>query len=582
MRAWAVLAAVFILLTAVSWQQWTNLFIDTGRELNVPLRVLQGERLYADVYYLYGPLAPYLNAGFYAIFGTHLNTLYAAGAAASIATLVLLFRLALRVTGRWEALLAAWAVTVLCIFKPGGNYFVPYAYAAVFGTVIGLASLLAQVNYVHAGRPRSLLIAGLLAGLALICKLEFGFAAVAALIAVAVSEPPGRRVRALLPAVAPPLLVALATYGGLASILGSDAVLKDTFLWPPDIPSELIYFNRLKLGLFDPWKTIRELVSAVALVGLLGVTIAAAAVAASGSPRETFASLPRRSQRVLLVAGAATIAVLFANIAIFHTRRDLSPLRALPVLCLVAVWAYARRGGNPDREAQRRSAFVVSVYALCVLARVVLRVPSGGAYGAYLLPVPLVVFVHASTAFFVPLFAGWPALAQRGRRIVLTLFVIVLSAATAVIAYRYVTRKTARLQTARGVVKVNPEEAAAFDGALKLIADTTGPDDYIWALPEGSSLNFLSGRRAPLRHEILTPGFLDAAGERRAVQELETRNVRLVFILHRPMPEFRCTSFGRDCYRILMDWIDVRYEAFAGFGRGPNGPLITAYRPKRP
>ena len=50
MRAWAVLAAVFILLTAVSWQQWTNLFIDTGREMNVPLRLLQGDRLYADVY----------------------------------------------------------------------------------------------------------------------------------------------------------------------------------------------------------------------------------------------------------------------------------------------------------------------------------------------------------------------------------------------------------------------------------------------------------------------------------------------------------------------------------------------------
>jgi hypothetical protein len=44
-------AAAFAILLAVSWQKWANLTIDGGREMNTPLRLLGGERIYADVYY---------------------------------------------------------------------------------------------------------------------------------------------------------------------------------------------------------------------------------------------------------------------------------------------------------------------------------------------------------------------------------------------------------------------------------------------------------------------------------------------------------------------------------------------------
>ena len=55
--------AVFLLLAAISWNRWIEPFVDTGRELMVPARVAQGERLYRDVRFYYGPLAPYVAAG---------------------------------------------------------------------------------------------------------------------------------------------------------------------------------------------------------------------------------------------------------------------------------------------------------------------------------------------------------------------------------------------------------------------------------------------------------------------------------------------------------------------------------------
>jgi hypothetical protein len=89
-------------------------------------------------------------------------------------------------------------------------------------------------------------------------------------------------------------------------------------------------------------------------------------------------------------------------------------------------------------------------------------------------------------------------------------------------------------------------------------------------VPEGSSLNFLADRPAPLRYEILTPGFLTADGERRAIAQLEAKQVKLIFLLNRPTKEFGCPAFGRDCYRILGEWIDASYQATAVFGERAN------------
>jgi hypothetical protein len=579
--ALAVLAPVFAILLAISWQEWANLTIDGGREMNTPLRLLSGELLYRDVYYLYGPVAPYLNAALYAVFGSHLNTLYGAGTVASVLLLVLLFRLGETLTGGWAALLTTWMVLVLCVFKQDGNYIFPYTYSAVYGTVLGLGALAAQVRYIQGRQSRALTVSGILAGLALICKLEFGFAATASLIALAYSERSGGRLQVLIRGLWPALTIALLTYGMLLSRMSWDTLVKDTFLWPTYIPSELVYFNRAKLGLNDPAKTLRELLSALSMLGIAATVIMAASATGPGrSMRAMLRALPwRMSRRLLLVAGAS-VGVLLVNAAIFKTRWDVSPFRGLPVLCLGAIYCYARRHeGERDWDIQRRSLFVLSVYSLTVIARVILRVPSGGAYGSYLLPVPLLLFTHLATTFYRPVFAEFPIHAVRAKRTVLALFITGLTATTVVIAYRYSRNDYVPLDTARGTAKLARPEKSAFEDALEFVARTTQPREYVSAVPEGSSLNFLGDRPAPLRYEILTPGFLDADGERRAIEQLIAKDVKLVFLLNRPTREFGCPVFGRDCYRDLMRWIETNYEVTAVFGEGANAASQIGDKP---
>jgi 4-amino-4-deoxy-L-arabinose transferase-like glycosyltransferase len=571
-RALLLTACGFAVLFAISSKEWADLAIDGGREMNTPLRLLRGELIYADVYYLYGPLAPYVNAALYAVFGVHLNTLYAAGTVASLLVLLLVFELGTKLTGARAAALATWAVLVFCVFKRNGNYIFPYTYSAVYGTLLGLGALAAQIHYIHKQRSRWLTLSGVLTGLALICKLEFGFAAAAGLAAVAFSDPPGCRFRTLLRGLWPALAIPVVIYGALLSVMPWATLVKDTFLWPAYIPDELIYFNRTKLGLGDPAKTLRELLSAVAMLGIAASAVLAASARLGGdSVHAVLETLPRPWRNGLLTVTGGCVLVLLVNVGIYKTRWDVSPFRALPVLCGGLLCYCARpRGGPHDTDVQRRALFVLGVYGLAVLARVILRVPSGGGYGAYLLPVPLLVFMHLGTTFYRPVLAGFPASALHAQRIVVTLFTTALIAATVVVGYRYVENDYVALETARGTTKVSPGQERAFDGALDFIARATEPEDYVAALPEGSSLNFLSDRPAPLRYEIVTPGFLDAEGEQRAIRQLKAKRVEFIFLLNRPTTEFGCRAFGQDCYRDLMGWIEANYAVAAVFGEGAS------------
>src|ERR1700730_16603889 len=81
-RVWnarGLIIAVAIALAWYTWGHWGDIQIDCGREMYVPLDILRGKLLYRDVWYQYGPLAPYVQALAFALFGINLNVLYLLG-----------------------------------------------------------------------------------------------------------------------------------------------------------------------------------------------------------------------------------------------------------------------------------------------------------------------------------------------------------------------------------------------------------------------------------------------------------------------------------------------------------------------
>jgi hypothetical protein len=270
---------------------------------------------------------------------------------------------------------------------------------------------------------------------------------------------------------------------------------------------------------------------------------------------------------------------------------DKGPYLAMPLVLLALLVVLAR-----DHRARPGVAFTADeavlitccVYALVSLARTILHVRSGGAYGAYLLPVSVVIFTYAWMHPFADRLRV-PRAQHLARTIVLVLLIGDAVLTAGLLAYRYRTRQTVPISTARGTIVAAHDLGQAWNEALAYIATETPANSAIAVFPEGTSINFLSGRKNPLREEITTPGFLDAAGEARAIRQLEENQTALVLITNRPTREFGPEAFGRDYSQTLMRWIEENYRVCAMFGPvkdpalqiGESPFFIRAYCPRR-
>ena len=144
--------AVFLLLAAISWNRWIEPFVDTGRELMVPARVAQGERLYRDVRFYYGPLAPYVAAGVDLAAGRSFAARIALAALVALLHLEALRRIARSLLpGGLAALAASLAVGVTFFLRPGGCHLFPYSLDTAFAVAAATWAVLLSSS---GGSPR--------------------------------------------------------------------------------------------------------------------------------------------------------------------------------------------------------------------------------------------------------------------------------------------------------------------------------------------------------------------------------------------------------------------------------------------
>jgi hypothetical protein len=584
----ALLSASFVYGLAVSWQRWGNPLIDTGREMNVPLRLVNGEVLYSDIRHIYGPLSPWINAWLYRTFGSTLTVLYADGIACATIAIALVYWLSRQLMRPAAAGTATVTLTWLCVFKPSGNYILPYSFNAVHATVLGLATLAVLTRAVRAamgsqpadGRIRTnFLVAGVLAGLTLLAKTELGIAAMAGgMVAAPLAAAAGRtRTLGLMGSFFAPLLglTALA-YGTIAARVGWSTLVNDSWFLALNLPPELASYNRHLAGLDRPLYSAWRVLLACIKLGIVAAIVAASSALAAGpapqipgerrvAPRFRLAAFVLERPRRSLVLALAIAVVLSLTTGLDW---DKGPYLAMPVLLATLIVVEMRtilRDGLPRANAQPALLLLYAVYALVSLGRLALHVQSGGGYGSFLLPVSIVIFTYLWVGPFVDTLDDRQT-ADVARRYALALLLLVAIVSAALLGVKYRTRDTVRIASPRGTMIAEREVGVAWNEALAYIEAHTRPGDPIAVLPEGTSLTFLSGRRNPLREEIVTPGFLDGASEARAIRQLQEADTQLVLIANRPTAEFGPNAFGRDYCVELMRWIQSHYQPCAMFG----------------
>jgi hypothetical protein len=380
-------------------------------------------------------------------------------------------------------------------------------------------------------------------------------------------------------------------YAVIAAHVGWSALVSDNWLLLYNIAPELAYYNTRISGFDHPLRSIGRMLIATVKLGILGAIVGSisrvigAATPArrqrdgarDANPRGTVRGAVSRPWYVL----AAAVLLLIVMSVTTGLDMDKGPYLAMPLLLVgVLLMLAGRLRGEAGSKATARTSILIvyAVYALASLARMILHVRSGGAYGSYLLPMSVVIFTYLWVGPFADRFREVRA-RRMARTIALALLVAVSVVNAGLLAYRYRTRNTVIVATARGTIIAEPDVGQAWNEALAYIDRHTRPGDAVAVMPEGTSLDFLSGRRNPLREEITTPGFLDAGGDRRAIGQFLLANTGLILITNRTTAEFGPAVFGRDYCQRVMRWIEAHYTACAIFGPVKDRNLQIGDRP---
>jgi 4-amino-4-deoxy-L-arabinose transferase-like glycosyltransferase len=574
--AWLILTALFITLLAVTWHRWTHPIVDHGREMNLPVRILAGERLYSDILYYYGPFAPYFNALLFRLFGIRLMTLHASGMVCAVLILAMIYWLTRQLMDVWESALATAVVMLLCALNVHlGNYLQPYSYAALYGLVFALSALVCAVRYLVRRRARWLGWAGASAGMVLICKPELVVAAIAPVAVVwALVSFSARRWswRSILIFATPLALICGLTYGSILlqipwqTLIGENYLLFNT--------PQMAHFNRHLNGILDWPQTGWALVTAIGLILL------------TGGLSVVFGSLAARQWQDLLGAQSSRIwgaiiiglAMLPCKTKVSNQYLDINPFRAATVVLVATiswlVWQLWRARAKREPLSRRRMiVLVIAVFGLISIARVFLNISLINSYTPFTVPTLVVIYCYllfrVAPALLLPA-SPWGKSARRSVLALSTLLVIMLA-----VRYAKESRYNKRFQvcTPRGCLRTLPIYGRPLAEAIDFVRKHTSSQDHLAVLPQGTMINFLAARAYPLREEILAPGFVSGAKEAEIIRRLDQSQAPVVLLINFPTPEYRDRGFGIDYNQELMRWIMEHYHLSATFSTSQGHEL---------
>jgi Dolichyl-phosphate-mannose-protein mannosyltransferase len=565
-------AVLFVVMLVVTWQRWTHPVIDHGREMNVPARIASGERLYTDIYYYYGPFAPYFNALLYRAFGVRLSVLHASGIACAALIIAALYWVARRLLHPYGAAAATGLVLTTCALNLW-NYVQPYAYAALYGFGFALAALIGAVRFVETANTRWLVLGGSATGVALLCKPEWGVIALFVLAGAWYLASLNRsqyEMRPLLHAIAAAVTIAVPVYALLVWRVSWQTLIGDTYRMASR--PQVIYFSRWTFGtVYWPY-TGWAIASATALSLLVCVATALAGLALAPGRESLWHG---RARTLWMFAVASILFWSFGPKVPLWV--DVNPFRSAPVmLSLAAAWALWRayRVRVEKMSTRIQIVLVLALFTAGALARVMLNISLTSAYTPFTLPPLILLYVYLLLEVAPELLLRTHDSREYMRRCALTLLGVYVCVFGFVHASFARTHLTSEVSTARGRLLSLRLFGSPMSEAIRFVQRTTVPGEYVLSLPQGTLVNFLADRPNPIREESIVPGLLTADGEATAIHAIEAKQVRLILVENWLTGEYGESAFGVDYNQSLMRWIEEHYHVVRVFSNDGESPQL--------
>ena len=581
-----VIVAVAGALAWYTWGHWGDLQIDSGREMYVPASILQGKLLYRDLWYMYGPLAPYVQALVFRIFGVSLNVLYGLGLTLTISCALLIFEI-----GRMFDLKAAAAAAPSIFFLAESfnpfifNFVLPYSYAASMGCVLGLTCLYFALRHARTGRTRELAVAAVFAGLTVLAKQEFGLACLVVIgFEATASSILQRSFRAWVRNSLVSLIglsPAIAVYGWFIWKVSAKSLFVVNWIQTPGtffmrtfgarttalqgfrfVPQEwLLAFGSaaLSMGL---WFAIAFLNCVV----IRKLRVRKPSLIAGVVLGDIFVALFILG----LVPHSETLPLLLAQ-AIFP--------KGLYVLgCCFLFQALWKVWHSPDHRLALADA-ALGLYAIGVSVRVMMELtPSRFHYATFFNPPLFIVFVLLISQVIR---AASRSMDRKSQDI---LIVLMIGAQATLLLVGFCPRPKllpARLKTDLGTIYTKPDMAAVFPQVISFMKTRTRNHKDFVVVPSAPGLYFFAGMQAPTRWYTAEPGVISPEDQRELANDIATNRVEFVLIHNRPVREFGIAGFGLGYNQVIYQWLMAHYTKVGQFGpidRRPDSFQVEVYQ----
>jgi hypothetical protein len=564
-KAVVALALIWAALMALTWASWGDVTADCGREMYVPTVLSEGKMLYRDVWYPYGPAAPYLNSILFRLFGVHLNVLYWAGSLSALGSAFFLFAIGMQLGAATVGWFSGAIVLVQAFASWIFSFPLPYSFASVYGCLVVCVFLWFIIRASASTHWTWLFGASVCAAAALLLKLEYGTACYITLASLIVAR--GLRERSW-PSIAantlmslPGLMLCALVARWMVSIRGLEFITQENLVpWPTS------YFMRTygKVWLQNTGFTITPIAFLRAAVSLsvLGAV-------ACGFHRLL---LRVRSKSTLSFLWAEIVVVTLALIVPYAPRLT-EPFFAwicfpqdMVLIGVVAAglswWNFFHRV-NADNPGNL-SIPLLSTFAVLLTFRVLMGMQPTG-YSIYYNGPMLFSYILVLSALIVPEIRRSPSFTQQAQMLVG--FSCFVAAAFYSNPFLALESHLVPLITERGTIRLSPEMAQNYQKAISFMKEKAAIRESVLSIPEDTSLYFLSATHCPTRLILFHPGVL-VPGKMtdELIADIEKKRVRYLIWSNRGFAVYGAPQFGEDFDQSFANYLRTHYRPVESIG----------------
>jgi len=541
--------------------------IDYGQQLYLAWRISQGDVLYRDLFYAYGPLSAYLNGALFHFFGIGVLTLALFHLVLVALMTLILYIIFERLGNRISAALAAQLFLIVFAFGHYGkvgnyNFITPYVYDLVHGIFLSILVLYHFSQFLTREQTWRMDVMGGLIGLVFLTKVEVFLALLPAIglgLLFACNAKHWSATRTLWSGlrffacmgIAPMMGIGLFSLAMPFREAIRVIVQPWAFVINPGLRDAPLY--QWIMGTNNTLANISTMVLYATVFSVLLIILIAVARKFRNSPP--------------VVVNAATVGSILLLLILFW---DWIPwmelLRPLPIILLgIMIWIGVKIWSTPrdPRESHRCLLLLsFSIFAFLLLGKMIFNVHVYH-YG-FALAFPATLLVVHFCAHEVPSILYL----QYGSSRVFRTAVITLIMAFCVAMFSKTSIEYAKKSLPVGdgsdlIYDVDLPHSVRGHNLLALLntlRPLLKPEDTIWTVPDAPIVNYLLRRKSPVREFSYNPGVWILEDRKSLVSKLEKTPPNWIVMINQNFFFLDIPYFGRDYAQDVWNWIIANYR----------------------